>query len=70
MPAPARGDEALVSCVLELLFLRHLAERLLQHIGVALEATTYQTTLIGRQVVDLIDTLGRVLIPSSEDDDV
>ena len=63
------GDEALVSSMLELLFLRHLTERLLQHIGVALEATTYQTTLIGRQVVDLIDTLGRVLIPSSEDDD-
>ena len=56
--------------MLELLFLRHLTELLLEHIRIALEATTYQTTLIGRQVIDRIDALRGIFVPRSEDDDV
>ena len=54
--------------MLELLLLRHLTEGLFQHVGVSLEATTHQSTLICGAVVDSINALGGVLIPGCEDD--
>ena len=56
--------------MLELLFLGHLTELLLEHVRVALESTTHEPTLIRRPVVDGIDTLRSVFVPSGEYDDM